>query len=294
MLFIWRGSVLPRIMPQLGLIFVCSALVVYFRGHLFSVKIPLNPTPFTLFGIALAIFLGFRNSAGYDRFWEGRKLWGALVNDARSLARQALTLTTLPADSPQTRVFLRQVVALAFCLKHQLRQTDASDDLHRLLGPAIAADLAGRRFKPVYLLRLLGEWVQQRRSRGELDAIAATSFDHTLSRLSDEIGGCERIAGTPIPYAYTVLLHRTIYLYCFWLPFGIVDNIGWATPFFAVFISYAFIALDEVVNQIENPFGTEDHDLPLDFITRTLEASVLEMAGEADVELPPTDGYLLT
>jgi putative membrane protein len=91
MLFIWEGSVLPKILPRLILLFILSCAIVYLNGSLFNYKIPLTPAPFTLFGIALAIFLGFRNNASYERFWEARKLWGALLNTTRSLARQALT-----------------------------------------------------------------------------------------------------------------------------------------------------------------------------------------------------------
>src|ERR1700759_71808 len=89
MLFIWRGSVLPKILPRLILLLVLCIAVVFFKGTLFHYKIPLNPAPFTLFGIALALFLGFRNNASYDRFTEGRRLWGRLLNTSRSLTRQA-------------------------------------------------------------------------------------------------------------------------------------------------------------------------------------------------------------
>ncbi|MFT5714235.1 MAG: putative membrane protein, partial [Flavobacterium sp.] len=92
MLFEWDGSVLPQLLPRLFILFCYSLLVVYFREDLLSYDIQINPAIFTLFGIALAIFLGFRNTVSYDRFWEGRKLWGALLNDTRSLARQAHTL----------------------------------------------------------------------------------------------------------------------------------------------------------------------------------------------------------
>lgn len=103
MLLVWRGTVLPTLLPRLALIFAVSLLAVIGHGRLFHWKVPLNPTPFTLVGVALAIFLGFRNNASYDRFWEGRKLWGALLNDTRSLAGQALTMTTLAKDDPRPR-----------------------------------------------------------------------------------------------------------------------------------------------------------------------------------------------
>src|ERR1700749_4091678 len=99
MLLIWRGSVLPRLIPRLSALVILSVIVVYFRDNLYAHNLHLNPAPFTLFGVALALFLGFRNTASYDRFWEGRKLWGAISNTTRSLARQAHTL--LPPDKDQ-------------------------------------------------------------------------------------------------------------------------------------------------------------------------------------------------
>ena len=106
MLFTWRGSVLPEILPRLVVLFLISSTVVFFHGELFNYKIPLNTAPFTLIGLALAIFLGFCNNASYDRYWEARKLWGALLIDARSLARQALTLNKAETEPEHIYSFI--------------------------------------------------------------------------------------------------------------------------------------------------------------------------------------------
>src|SRR5580658_1318473 len=124
MLFVWRGSVLPQLLPRLGLLFILSTGITIFKETIFKYNLHLNPAPFTLFGIALALFLGFRNSASYDRFSEGRRLWGGLLNTSRSLTRQALTLTDKPRDVKETSLFVNSLIALAYSLKHQLRQTD--------------------------------------------------------------------------------------------------------------------------------------------------------------------------
>ena len=92
------------------------------------------------------------------------------------------------------------------------------------------------------------------------------------------IGGCERIANTPLPFAYSVLLHRTVYLYCFWLPFGLVDVVGWMMPVIVLFISYTFIALDAIIQEIQEPFGEEENDLALNGICETIQFSVFELA----------------
>ena len=280
MLFVWQGSVLPEILPRLVALLLLSGLVVFFRGQFFEYKVSLNPAPFTLIGIALAIFLGFRNNASYDRFWEGRKLWGALLIDARSLARQAITMSGLPADSERVNYFIRLLIAFTYSLKHQLRKTDPAADLERLLPPELAQAVQKVRFRPIRLLQEMSAWVQQLKTEGYLDSITQTTFDHNLNQLSNIVGGCERIASTPIPYTYNVLLHRTVYIYCFLLPFGLVDSIGWMTPIMVVFVGYTFMALDAIVTEIEEPFGEDPNDLALNTISQTIETSLLEMIGQ--------------
>src|SRR6187200_1475001 len=123
MLFIWKGSVLPQLLPRLLMLFLMSVGIVWLKGSLFHFKIHLSPAPFTLFGIALALFLGFRNNASYDRFWEARKLWGALLNDTRSLARQSVSLCSYAVNSEEVSQFIQYLIALTYALKHQLRKT---------------------------------------------------------------------------------------------------------------------------------------------------------------------------
>lgn len=280
MLFVWQGSVLKDILPRLLFLFVLSILVLIFKGQIFNYKIPLNPAPFTLVGIALAIFLGFCNSTAYDRYWEGRKLWGALLIDCRSLTRQAISLTGLPTDSVDVRKFTSLLVALSHSLRHQLRGSDSSMEMARLLPQDLAKELSRTRYQPVLLLTEMGVWVKKMVNEGKLDSITQTAIDQNLDKVSGIVGGCERIASNPIPYAYSVLLHRTVYVYCLLLPFGLVDSTGWMMPVLVLFISYTFIALEAIVREIEDPFGTEPNDLPLTTICETIENSLLEMTGQ--------------
>lgn len=280
MLFVWKGSVLPMLFPRLLILFIISILIVYFRGALFHHKLLLNPAPFTLFGVALAIFLGFRNNASYDRFWEGRKLWGALLNDTRSLARQAITLGKYPQNSKEVTLFINYLIAFTYALKHQLRQTDASTDIDRLVPVELAEQLKTAVYKPILLMKEMGLWVKHAKEENHIDSIIQTAFDQNLNKLSEIVGGCERIAGTPIPYTYSVLLHRTVYLYCFLLPFGFVDSLGWMTPVIVVFIAYSFVALEAIAEEIEEPFGTEPNDLALDAMSRMIENTLLEINGQ--------------
>jgi putative membrane protein len=136
-------------------------------------------------------------------------------------------------------------------------------------------------YKPIIMMKAMGLWVNGLRKDGKIDAIQQCAFDANLGNLSDITGGCERIASTPIPYTYAVLLHRTVYLYCFLLPFGFVDTLGWMTPLIVTFIAYTFIALEAIGDEIEEPFGNEPNDLALNQMTAMIENTLLEMDGRA-------------
>jgi putative membrane protein len=279
MLFVWHGSVLPALLPRLGLLLMLSLLVTYFHGTILSFKVPLNPAPLTLFGFVLALFLGFRNNASYDRFWEGRKLWGALLNTARTLTRQALTLKNFN-NQVSVHHFVQLLSAFVFALKHQLRGTDAYEDLQVRLNEDELKIVAASKYKPAVIMRLLAEWVQKAKEEGVIDSIQQARFDENFDKLSDILGGCERIISTPIPYSYRVLLHRTVYIYCFLLPFGLVDSLGWFTPLIVVFVAYTFVAFEAIADEIEEPFGTDANDLALNSMCIMIDETIHEMAGE--------------
>lgn len=294
MLFEWNGSVLPQLLPRLFILFLYTTAIVYFRDSLLEYHLYINPAIFTLFGIALAIFLGFRNTVSYDRFWEGRKLWGALLNDTRSLARQSHTLIDGVDYEKQRTHFIQMLAALVHALKHQLRETNPDADLERLLMNSYNKKLQTAVFKPIVILKELGIWVSRAKNDGKLDSITQVAFDENLNKLSDIIGGCERIASTPIPYTYSVLLHRTVYIYCFLLPFGFGESMLWTLPFIIVFIAYTFVALEAIADELENPFGIEPNDLALDTMSAMIENTLMELDNKHIEPIESSKGYFVT
>ena len=281
MLFVWRGSILNKILPQLCFTAALSGLVVYFHGELLSLKITLTAVPFSLVGVALAIFLGFRNNASYDRYWEARKLWGKLLIDARNAARQYVSF--VPGDA---RPFVQGLAAYVHAVRHQLRQSDNQSDLQRLLPPALLPQVADRRAPALQIMMWLADQLRQRRESGELTPILAAELDRSLSGLNEAFGGCERIAYTPLPFTYSVILHRTVYLYCLMLPFGLLDSIGIMTPLMVTFVAYTFFAIEALSDEIEEPFGTSPNDLALDAMAVNIEIALLEMLGDRDLPKP--------
>ncbi len=276
MLFVWRGSMMKQMLPQLLIVAGLSVLAVWTEGTIFAHKVPLNATPFTLVGVALALFLGFRNSSAYDRWWEGRKLWGALVNTMRTLTRQVLTMT---GDAADKRQFIDMLVAFTYAMRDQLRG-DTFARSAELLPPELAEEVDRSRYKPFIILRAMGEWVSERQRRGDFGEITMTAIDRNLVALSDILGACERIASTPVPFGYSVMIHRVVYFYCALLPFGLVDSIEWMTPVVSVVLAYSFIELDSLAAELEMPFNRDENDLALDAISLNIELSIREMSHE--------------
>jgi putative membrane protein len=295
LLFVWRASMMKQMLPQMLIVAALSVFAVWSEGTIFKHKVPLNATPFTLVGVALALFLGFRNSSSYDRWWEGRKLWGALVNITRALTVQVLTMTD---DAPgrctkEKRAFLNMLVAFTYAMRDQLRG-DVFARSAELLPPALAAEVDRARYKPFIILRAMGEWVTQRQREGGFGEISKTMLDRNLIELSSILGGCERIASTPVPFGYAVMIHRVVYFYCAMLPFGLVDGIAWMTPVVTLVMAYSFIALDLLAAELEMPFGRDENDLALDAISLNIELSIRELSGEPMEKKPlqPVD-YVL-
>ena len=292
MLFVWRGSVLAAIAPQLGATTAFALAVTLAHGRIFEWKVPLTFVPFSLIGVTLAIFLGFRNNTAYARYWEARMLWGLVMFESRNLARQAVTQVDRRDLAP---LFVYRLAAFAHALRHQLRGTRGATDFARLLPPEDCERLAAARFKPAQVLLMAGQWLGERRREGTLAPPLAQAMENHLGRLNEALAGCERIANTPIPFTYAVSIHRIIYIYCLLLPFGLLDAIGVMTPLVVAFIGYTFFALEALGAEIEEPFGTEPNDLPLDALAWTIEAAVRETLGETDLppESPPIN-YVLT
>ena len=291
-----RGSVLPQIaLPLLSLIAVSAALTLIDRT---LVKLPHSgATPFAVLGVALSLFLGFRNNAAYDRWSEARKLWGGLVADLRSLARE-LDLF-LPDPVPRHHI-LR--LSLTFLHLHRLnlrRQPPnaaapnaaapnaAAPDAANPDAAALACDaqtFASAAHPPCAALDALNAVVAQAYRDGRLDGFGARTLTARLGSIAQGQAGCERIATTPLPYVYSLLIFRTVYLYCLLIPLALIGPEGWLTPLFVGIVAYVFLGLAEVTEDLAHPFGTTLNALPLDALCRAVEIS---LAPHLDQPAPP-------
>lgn len=291
LLFVRRGSLVHRIFTQQIFIFSLSALVVFMHGSLFNWKVTLTSGPFSLMGVALAIFLGFRINASYDRYWEARKQWGSVLVEVRNLARKSLSALV---DTEKARPFVHGLIGFAATMRNQLRGESVRKDCENVLPVIFLKELESSRFPPALVLLWLGRWIHEQHEADGLEALQVKSMEDSLDKLSMALGSCERIASTPLPFTYSVILHRSAYLYCMLLPFGLVDVVGLMTPLVVTFISYTFFALEALSDEIEEPFGRAPNDLALDAMVVNVAATLKEMLGEPLPDpLLPDRNYIL-
>ena len=297
--FILRGSVLQRIFPQVLVVMALSTVVVL-AHRTDPGRIPsFDGAPFALLGIALSVFLGFSNNACYDRWWEARKAWGQLVAMARDLVRQTLILEhRVPAAAAGRRRLVDLAIAFPHALVVHLREGASPVDLGRVLPAGMEREaLPGvpDKFLPDRILRGMGAVLATLRSAGHLSDMEFVMIDGVLGRMTETLTACERIKTTPVPFGYALLLHRTAYLFCFLLPFGFADVLGWGTPLAAALVAYTFFGLDALGGELEEPFGTLPNDLPIAALATAIEIILREGMGERDlpVALEPVDFMLL-
>ncbi len=285
--YIMRGSVVPRILPQIFGVFTVSAMLVLLHDR----EPWLIPTyagaPFALLGIALSIFLGFRNSACYDRWWEARKLWGEFVFTSRQFARQTLVLEHDDRGEGHAarRRLLMLNIAFIQCMVVHLRGGEFSEKVLRAVPEDARPMFLASRNPPDALLRAIYADLVRLRATGALSDILFQTMDRSVTSLGTMQAACERIRNTPVPFAYTLLLHRTAYIFCFLLPLGFVDAMGLATPIASALVAYAFFGLDALSDELEEPFGLLPNDLPIAALADLIEINLREALGETD--LPP-------
>ncbi len=292
LLFILRGSILPTIAPRLLCVLIVSTGVAWLHHVAPEHLRALNPAAFTLLGLALSIFPGFRNNACYERWWEGRKQWGQLLAETRCLARELVTL--LPDRPGLRRRSTHRLVAFAHALRGQLRDTDIRPVSDWLPADEWARVAQSRSAPDAVLLAQTAELAGLVRE-GALSDMLYRNFSDRLHAMTTIQTACERLRSTPTPFTYTLLLHRTAWLFCLLLPFGMVGTLGLATPVLTAILAYAFFGLDALGEELEEPFRQSQNALPLDALVRAIEVAAGEALGDATLPeaLQPKEFVLL-
>lgn len=285
---------------QLLLFFVIALLVTVLHESFRVGWVSQPGLPLGLVGAALTIFLAFRNNSAYDRWWEARNLWGALVNTSRTFARQVLNLIAARDANEKREVaaFQKKLIyyqiAYVNALRCHLRETEALAEIENLIAPEDARDFKNFNNIPLAVAQRTGEMLRDALDRGWLTDFQFVALDNNLTDLMNIQGGCERIKNTPLPRQYDFFPRIFVNAHWILLPLGLVGAVGWFTPFAATLVGFIFLALDNIGREIEDPFDYTHNDIPMSALSRTIEINLRELLKEDEIPPPikPVRGLL--
>jgi putative membrane protein len=250
----------------------------------------------SVLGTSLAFFLGFITNSAYDRWWEARKKWGAIVNDSRNFARQLLTFvdTTDPATKASVNKMVYRQIAWCYALKHQLRRQDTSASLQRILGKRDMEDLKKWANQANALMFIQSAELEKLREDKKLDIFQALQIERTMNGLMDHLGACERIKNTTFPTHSSFFVHGFFILFLLLIPPGSVANMGWWSVLLTFVIGFVYLMIETIEISMHDPFDMEPSDTPMSAICRTIEIDLMQMSGAKKVPKPvtPVDGIL--
>ncbi len=267
------GEVFPRVV--ICALFSLLITILQFAGYQLEVPVLTSVLP----SIVLSLLLVFRTNTAYERFWEGRKAWGSLINNTRNLAR--LMLVAIQEDyllDRQSKVeAMRLLPAFAIATKQHLRHAPPDAQLEELLTPRQFQELQTVNVPPLLIALWINTYLQNCFEKGNLDRYQLTQMSRMVGDMVDSLGICERIQRTPIPLAYAIHLKQLLLIYCLSLPFQMVAKMGWYTVPLTALISFTLLGIEEIGNQIEDPFGNDPNDLPLDMLCKVMIRNIDDM-----------------
>lgn len=264
-----------QLLSTMGVLAVLTAIFCYVEIELLNMEFTSTMAVHSLIGFVISLLLVFRTNTAYDRWWEGRKQWGALVNNTRNLSIKLSNI--VPEDQPERRQLFRILITnYVFAMKEHLRNGVLPFELES--HPDFDVDKSMERdHVPNAIAQQLYAQILLLKKDGLMSDEQLIVLDNEFRALTDIIGACERIKKTPIPYSYSAFIKKFIFVYVMSLPFGLVRDFGYSTIFAVVFIFYVLASLELIAEEIEDPFGTDANDLPTDTLCLTIQKNLKEL-----------------
>jgi ion channel-forming bestrophin family protein len=271
-----RSDTFRTLMPGIiGLAFY-TGIICYLENDYFSVSFKNTTVVHSLIGFVLSLLLVFRTNTAYDRWWEGRKAWGSFVNNSRNLILKISALSMEHDD----KVILRDLIKnYIYATKEHLRD---GVDIHQLIetGPYTIEYYKNANHIPNRVMKAVFIEINKHYSNGVIDGYTLMSINTELQSFTDVVGICERIRKTPIPYSYNIFLKKVIFIYIFSMPIGFVREFGYWSMVIVPAVFYIFAGLEVLAEEIEDPFGTDDNDLPTDQMSATIASNLDEIIND--------------
>lgn len=271
------------------------SLLVLFITSKYQKLLPEMPLTIPAFiGTAISILLSFKLSQSYDRWWEARKIWGAIVNDSRSLVIQLQSLTLSVDEAKIKKIAFRQI-AWCYSLGQSLRGLDPAENLEKFISSEEMTELKQHNNKPLALLQLHSKDLKALKDNGQIDTFSRIQLDNTIVRLCDAQGKAERIKTTVFPSTYRLFLHAIIYLFIVTLSIALKDVAGFFEIPLLLLISSAFLLLEKSATHMQDPFENRPTDTAMTAIARIIEINIKQLLKESEIPEPvrPEKFYLL-
>lgn len=264
-----HGSLSPGVMYRVVAFGAIAMAAWYLDREGASVRLPIGLHE--IIGAIIALILALRTNTAYNRFWEGRTLWGAIVNSCRNVTR--IVEQHARVDPDEMRVFAAYVALFAHATRRRLRQQPL-EEASRLLGDQGEA-IANAKHPALAVSNELSRRVAALAASGNLDRMMATQAEAQIVALVDYLGGCERISSAPTPLGYVLLMRRCIALFLATSPWALVEQLGGYTPILTVMIAYIVLMLEALANELDDPFGQDPNDLALTRICAVIERNTV-------------------
>lgn len=265
----YSRQVFRRLFPLLLAVGVLTALVCYIELEFIKKPLELSNVVHSLLGFVLSLFLVFRTNTAYDRWWEGRKQWGSLVNVSRILA---IRVREFSHDEKAWQFYQEHIPGFVNALRLHLRPS-----LEVMPTAPSDKDMASSIHVPNAWAQAMERDCAKRLAQGEWSPQQHWLLSQDLARMVDILGACERILKTPIPYSYSMFMKKFIFLYVVTLPLGFVNTFGWWTIPVVMLVFYILVSIELIAEEIEDPFGVDENDLPLDSLCETIDANTREI-----------------
>ncbi|WP_454803829.1 bestrophin family protein [Mucilaginibacter phyllosphaerae] len=283
-----------KIKKEVLLVTVYSVFIaiMYNTFHFTRISIPIAVP--TILGTVISLLLAFKSNQAYDRWWEARTLWGAIVNDTRSLTRQLLTFVDTPYAEDEQRAFCEKLakrqVAWCYALSRHLRKENPLQGLEHLISAEDLQHVKRYDNVPVGLLELQAADLRSAYKLGWINEYQQVSIDETLTRFSNEMGGCERIKNTVFPATYSVYIHLSVLLFVLLLPFGLIEFFGVVEVPLVIAIASSFFLIENMAIHLQDPFENKPTDTPTTTISRNIERDIKQMLNETYKQEEPAVG----
>lgn len=269
-----KSDTFRRLIPVMLGVGAYTAAVVILNIYVYHWEFKNSSIVHSILGFVLSMLLVFRTNSAYDRWWEGRKIWGDIVNQSRNIS---IKFKAYIKNKELVDELIDLIITYNYILRDHLRPNEINKANLTAVSEELKKELLSYQHAPVAISKHIQFRIEQLRAKGELSEMQVLMLNEELRSFVNNCGACERIKNTPIPYSYNIFLKKIIFLYVITIPFAFGPEFKYATIFISMFVLYVFASIELIAEEIEDPFGDDDNDLPLEEICGRIKNNLIEI-----------------